>query len=70
MEEILVSMYIILRTTTAHFKTHVHCSCFQDFTYGDDYYEKWVLGDAGGPGLECHDFDHIDMPLQQVGRYL
>ena len=43
-------------------------SCFQDFTYGEDYYEKWVLGDAGGPGLECHDFDHIDMPLQQVGH--
>ena len=23
-------------------------------------------GDAGGPGLEYHEFDHIDMPLQQV----
>ena len=38
----------------------------QDFTYGDDYYEKWVEGDAGGPSLEWHDFIHIDMPLTAV----
>ena len=26
----------------------------------------WVKGDAGGPGLEHHQFDHIDMPLDEV----
>ena len=38
----------------------------QDFTYEEDYFQKWVEGDAGGPGLEFHSFHHIDMPLQQV----
>ena len=38
----------------------------QDFTYEEDYFKKWVEGDAGGPGLEFHSFHHIDMPLQQV----
>ena len=30
------------------------------------FISQWVLGDAGGPGLEYHEFDHIDMPLHQV----
>ena len=24
------------------------------------------MEDAGGPGLEFHQFDHIDMPLDEV----
>jgi len=43
----------------------------QDFTYEEDYFKKWVEGDAGGPGLEFHSFHHIDMPLQQdAGHYI
>ena len=51
-------------TLPIHGGSHIKIS--QDFTYGDDYYQKWVEGDAGGPGLERHDFTHIDMPLTKV----
>jgi len=41
----------------------------QDFSYDSDYFNEWVLDGAGGPGLEYHEFDHIDMPLQQDSGY-
>ena len=28
------------------------------------------MEDAGGPGLEFHQFDHIDMPLDEVYIYI
>ena len=39
---------------------------FKDFSYDENYFELWVMEDAGGPGLEFHQFDHIDMPLDEV----
>lgn len=39
---------------------------FKDFSYDENYFELWVMRDAGGPGLEFHQFDHIDMPLDEV----
>jgi len=35
----------------------------QDFTYGKEYLQKWVLGSAGGAALETHQFAHLDCPL-------
>jgi len=35
----------------------------QDFTYGSNYFETWVLGEAGGAALETHNFSHLDCPL-------
>ena len=40
----------------------------QDFKYANDYLERYVTvavenGGAGGPGLERHDFQHLDCPL-------
>jgi len=35
----------------------------QDFTYGNDYFEQWVLQGAGGAALEHHEFSHLDCPL-------
>lgn len=37
----------------------------EDFTYAQDYFQQWVMGQAGGPGLEYHQFHHLDMPLAQ-----
>merc|ERR1719347_2374084 len=41
----------------------------QDFTYGDSYLADWVLGEAGGAGLEWHTFHHLDMPISQQSGY-
>ena len=37
----------------------------QDFTYGDDYFEKWVDNPEGanGAAIEHHEFAHLDCPL-------
>ena len=41
---------------------------FQDFTYGNDYFETWVLQGAGGAALESHDFSHLDCPLTPMKK--
>jgi len=40
----------------------------QDFTYGNDYFESWVLQGAGGSGMESHDFSHLDCPLTPMKK--
>ena len=37
----------------------------QDFTYGDDYFDKWVDNPEGAKGaaIEHHKFAHLDCPL-------
>lgn len=40
----------------------------QDFTYGNDYFETWVLQGAGGAALESHDFSHLDCPLTPMKK--
>jgi len=39
-----------------------------DFTYGNDYFESWVLKGAGGSGIEKHDFSHLDCPLTPMKK--
>ena len=43
-------------------------SYFKDFTYGNDYFETWVLQGAGGAALESHDFSHLDCPLTPMKK--
>ena len=47
-----------------------YCTIKQDFTYSDDYFEKWVANPEGanGPALEHHKFAHLDMNLSPVMR--
>eukprot|EP00092_Neocalanus_flemingeri_P009534 GFUD01010262.1.p1 GENE.GFUD01010262.1~~GFUD01010262.1.p1 ORF type:complete len:499 (-),score=133.69 GFUD01010262.1:90-1586(-) len=40
----------------------------QDFTYGNDYFETWVLGGGGGAALETHNFSHLDCPLTPMKK--
>jgi len=40
----------------------------QDFTYGNDYFETWVLKGAGGAALEYHNFSHLDCPLTPMKK--
>jgi len=45
----------------------------QDFTYGKEYLNKWVLGNAGGAALETHAFAHLDCPLgsfNETGHFI
>ena len=47
----------------------------QDFTYSDDYFDKWVADPEGanGPALEHHKFAHLDMnlsPLEESGHFV
>ena len=38
-------------------------SMVTDFCYGDEYFERYVLGANGCSTIEQHDFAHVDMPL-------
>ena len=40
----------------------------QDFTYGGDYFESWVLQGGGGAALEKHNFSHLDCPLTPMKK--
>ena len=42
----------------------------KDFTYGDDYFEKWVLNPEGanGAAIEHHKFAHLDCPLTPMRK--
>ena len=47
----------------------------QDFTYSDDYFDKWVANPEGanGPALEHHKFAHLDMnlsPIMESGHFV
>jgi len=57
----------LAESTSEHFNLdsrHV----LNDFTYGNDYFESWVLKGAGGAGLESHDFAHLDCPLTPMKK--
>ncbi len=41
----------------------------QDFTYQNKYLEDYVKTQNGGSGLECHDFSHLDCPLEADSGY-
>ena len=57
------------------FNLYSQCTSCQDFTYTDDYIDKWVCNPDGanGPALEHHTFAHLDMnlgPIKKSGHYV